>query len=183
MFKPFEIATNQELVNYLAENIYDPWVNTPFEGYVYLGSKKQGAFGERFISSALKNAYTLDVQKPLNTGHDRLVSSVKTEFKFTLASRDCAKRKINIDGFSINHVALSKDWDRLIVCAINPEEFTSYFVYITKEDFIREMNLADPIFKSQQGGDSSNNDDFFIKSIRGCKEFFDRPYIKQLTAW
>ncbi len=179
----FKIGGNQELANYLSQNQFDPWINTSFEGYVNLGSKKQGAFGERFISSVLKNLCSLNVQKPLNSGHDRLVSKIKTEFKFTLASRDCEKHKINVDGFSINHVALLKDWERLIICAINPEEFNSYFVYITKQDFIDEMKLADPVFKSQQGGNPSNNDDYFIKSIKGCREFFNRPYIKQLTAW
>ena len=119
----------------------------------------------------------------MNQGHDRLVDCIKAEFKFTLASRDCVKRKINPDGFSINHVAVRKDWERLVVCAVNPEGYDSHLVYITKEDFIAEMQLAEPIFKSQQGGDSSNNDDFFIKSISGCREFFARPYIKPITLW
>ena len=183
MFNAFEVASNEALINYIDENTYDPWKGTPFEGYVFLGSKKQGAYGERYIAHALKSIYNLNVQKPENTGHDRIVNDVKTEFKFTLASRDCSKQKINVDGFSINHVALSKDWDRLVICAINPDGFNSHFVYITKDDFISEMNLANPIFKSQQGGGSSNNDDFFIKSISGCREFFDRTYIKQIAVW
>lgn len=183
MFSPFELASHKDLRSYILDNTYDPWVGTPFEGYVFLGSKKQGAYGERFIAHALANTYTLEVQKPLNTGHDRLINDIKCEFKFTLASRDCVKRIINVDGFSINHVALKKDWERLVICAINPSDHQSHLVYITKEDFISEMQLSEPVFKSQQGGDTSNNDDFFIKSIKGIREFFDRSYIKDITSW
>jgi len=183
LFNPFEIANQSELQSYIYDNTFDPWDHTPFKGYVYLGSKKQGAFGERFIASSLSTIYNLDVVKAVNSGHDRIVNCIKAEFKFTLASRDCGKRKINPDGFSINHVAIQKDWERLIVCAVNPEGYDSHLIYITKEDFIAEMQLAEPIFKSQQGGDSSNNDDYFIKSISGCKTFFDRPYIKSINTW
>ena len=183
MFSPFEIANDNFLRLYLEENVYDPWKGTPLEGYVFLGTKTKGSYGERFISNALERLYGLDIQPPEKTGHDRIVGGIKTEFKFTVAHRDCAKQRVNIDSFAINHVALTKDWERLVICAINPIENESHLVFITKDDFIAEMALDVPLFKRQQGGKKSNNDDFCLTGKRACSRFFKRPYIKTLDLW
>ena len=187
MFNLFEVAADPAVRNYINQNLYDPWTNTPFEGYVHLGSKKQGTYGEKFISTALQSL-SFVVEPPLNTDHDRKVGRtsdqlLKTEFKFSLAQRDCKKQIVKPDVFSINHMALSKDWDRMIFCGINPHGHTSPFIFITKEDFISEMQLSQPVFKPQQSGKKGGNDDYIIQGSTGIKQFLDRPYIYPITAW
>lgn len=187
MFNLFEVAAEPSVRQYIDANLYDPWVNTPFQGYVFLGAKKQGTYGERFISAALQKL-GLFIDAPLNTGHDRQVGLskdqlIKTEFKFSLAQRDCEKQIVKPDVFSINHMAISKDWDRMIFCGINPQPHQSPFIFITKEDFIAEMQLSEPVFKPQQSGKNGGNDDYIIQGIRGIREFLNRPYIQQITAW
>lgn len=183
MLDLFLAADSGELRDYIEDNTYDPWKGTSFEGYVFLGSKKQGAYGERFIARLLSVWYGLDVQPPENPGHDRIVGGIKTEFKFTIAHRDCAKQRVNADSFAINHVAFAKDWERLVICAINPIENDSHLVYITKDDFAAEMASDDPVFKRQQGGSKSMNDDFCVAGKIGCTKLFQRPYIKGIDLW
>lgn len=187
MIDLFEVAADTSVREYIDANLYDPWTNTPFEGYVLLGSKKQGTYGERFISAALQKLGFI-VKDPLNAGHDRLVSLSedplkKAELKFSLAQRDCKKQIVKPDVFSINHMAISKDWDRMIFCGINPQSHESPFIFITKEDFIAEMQLSEPVFKPQQSGKKGGNDDYIIQGLKGIREFLDRPYIQPITAW
>ena len=183
LFSPFEIANDNSLRLYLEENVYDPWKGTPLEGYVFLGTKTKGSYGERFISNALERLYGLDIQPPENTGHDRIVGGIKTEFKFTVAHRDSSMQRVKVNCFAVNHVSFGKDWERMVICAINPIENDSHLVYITKDDFIAEMALDAPLFKRQQGGKNSDNDDFFLRGITDCLQFFQRPYIKTLDLW
>ena len=188
MFDFCKVGNDPALSGYINSNLFDPWTSSPFAGYVYLGSKKMGSYGERYISTALINL-GFDVIKPLNTDHDRQVrktpseSFIKTEFKFSLAQRDCVKSTVKPNVFSINHMALHKDWERMIFCGINPQNTNSHLIFITKEDFIAEMNLTDPVFKPQQSGKKGKNDDYIVQGLQGIKQFLDRPYIKQLAAW
>ena len=89
-------------------------------------TKDKGRFGELFVEKLLLSAGRT-VEKPTNTGHDRIIDGRKTEIKFSLAHSPTCKIKghedkklITPDQFSLNHIAVEKDWDSFIFCCINP---------------------------------------------------------------
>ena len=175
-----DFTQQNSLRTYIEDNTFDPWVGTGLEGYVFLGSKKQGAYGERFMSEFLESI-GLVVQSPVNPGHDRIVTGVRTEFKFSVAKRDCKKQCINEDAFTFNHLAVKKDWERVILCGMNPG--MSHMIWFTKQDFIDELALDKPLFKRQQGGKDGGNDDWCLASALAFRRLLDRPYIRQIHEW
>jgi len=46
----YSIFEDGSLQDYINQNAQDPWVGTPFEGYVFLSPKQKGEFGEKFVS-------------------------------------------------------------------------------------------------------------------------------------
>lgn len=96
-----------KLRTYIDSNVHDPWEDTPFKGYVYMSPKQKGEFGERFVSSYMMNAdHIVKRAKTSTAGHDRVIDDIRTEIKFSLATRN-KKGGVNEDQFIINHV--SKD--------------------------------------------------------------------------
>ena len=123
------------LQDYISQNAQDPWVGTPFEGYVFMSPKQKGEFGERFVSKFFENmSCNVKRAKTSTAGHDRVIDDILTEIKFAVATRD-KKGGVCVDKFIINHVSVGKDWERLIFCGINPNEGDVRFVFITKADF------------------------------------------------
>ena len=98
------------LQDYIGQNAKDPWVNTPFEGYVHMSPKQKGEFGERFVSKFFKDVLLCDVKraKSSTSGHDRIIDSILTEIKFSLATRD-KNGGVTTDSFIINHVSKDKE--------------------------------------------------------------------------
>lgn len=125
----------------------NPWVGTPLERYYSLDPKNKGSQGEK-IASAILTYLGYNVQPPINTGHDRLINGVKTEIKFSAAS----KRNFNWQ-FTFNHIGFEKDWDNIIFVGINGD-LNIHIVKYTKD------NLPKELLNHQQGGSKSNNDDF-----------------------
>ena len=165
------------LSTYIKSCLNDPWVNTPYEGYVYLTPKQKGHYGELFVSEFMENMLcTVDAAPSSTAGHDRVIDGIRVEIKFSLAVRKGGRVKPNT--FVINHVSVGKDWERLIFCGINPEGMTMF--YITKEDFITELNRDDSLFHHQQGGKTVNNDDYMCTNV---SEFSKREYVSPITAW
>ena len=131
------------------ENKNKKWKNTIFEKYYILGTRPKGDFGELFVKKYLSmKGYQITKRK--NTGHDCLVDGIKTEIKFSL------------EGL-INHVAIHKDWERIIFCFIKMPEEDSLFLYMEKSDFIQHINSNDSVFDRQQGGKEGENDDYTCK--------------------
>ena len=50
--------------------------------------------------------------KTSTAGHDRIISSILTEIKFSLATRN-KKGGVKKDSFIINHVSRDKDWEEI----------------------------------------------------------------------
>ena len=46
----YNLAKNDEIQDYIQNNLYDPWIGSPFEGYRYMGNKQKGELGERLVS-------------------------------------------------------------------------------------------------------------------------------------
>lgn len=153
------------LRSYVESNLSDPWVGTPFEGYVFMSPKQKGEFGERFVSKFMETMLCEVKRAATSTaGHDRVISNILTEIKFSIATR-AKKGGVIVDKFIINHVSVCKDWERLIFCGINPSEQDIRVFYITKEDFEAHLKSDDCLFNVQQGGQSGGNDDYICTNV------------------
>jgi len=169
-----------DLISYIAQNTVDPWKGTSFEGYVYMSPKQKGEFGERFVSSFFEKKMRSIVKRaPKSTsGYDRVIDGLKTEIKFSLATRDGGK--IKPDSFIINHVSEAKDWDRLVFFGINPKEEDCRFFWFSKEDFVAFLRDDDCCFNVQQGGKKIKNDDYMCTQVAKLRE---QPFIQMITEW
>jgi len=166
-----------DLQDFIKDCLYDPWQGTVHQGYVYLTPKHKGQYGELFVEHFMKEMLC-DVQ-PAETstaGYDRYVDNIKTEIKFSLATRKSGK--IIDNSFVINHVSVNKNWDRLIFCGINKGNMVA--IYFTKEDFKQELLRKDTVFHHQQGGKGGENDDYMCTDI---PTLINRDYVKQITEW
>ena len=152
-----------------------------FKDYHKLGNKQKGVAGEYFVENIMKKMGS-EVVPPTHTDHDRIIDGYKTEIKFSLAVSK--GNDIIDDKFIINHVAVSKDWDRSIFCGINPQSSKSDRVqmyFFNKEDFRNYMSTEiNPIFKHQQSGKKGGNDDFICANF---KEFVKLPFTKKIDLW
>ena len=158
------------LRSYIDNNLKDPWVGTPFEGYVFMSPKQKGEFGERFVSKFMENMLCEVKRAATSTaGHDRVIDNILTEIKFALATR-ARKGGVVVDKFIINHVSVCKDWERLIFCGINPSEQDIRVFYITKADFEAHLESDDCLFNVQQGGQNGGNDDYICTNVAALME-------------
>lgn len=174
------IFEDSDLLGYIESNLQDPWKGTPFEGYVFMSPKQKGEFGERFVSKMMTLAgHEVKRAKTSTAGHDRVISGIRTEIKFSLATRD-KKGGIYGDKFIINHVSVCKDWERLIFCGINEQEGDARIVWFSKEDFADHMKSEDCMFNPQQAGKSGGNDDYICTNIKKLLEF---DFVKDIKEW
>lgn len=178
----YDVANTTELQEYKNKNLFDPWIGTSLEGYRYMNNKQKGAFGEKYVQIVMES-FGHDV-KPAATstaGHDRVINGILTEIKFSVTKTNTPKRTLTEDDFTINHVAVGKDWERLIFFGVNkdPSKFRAKFM--TKEQFVRALEETDFI-TSQQGGKKSGNDDWMISGKRLCK-MMESKYMQDLTEW
>lgn len=182
-----DVAKNVDLIEYIDTNLYDSWQGTAFQGYRHLGSKQKGNYGESFVSKlfSLHNR-RVEPGKENNGGHDRIIDGYLTEIKFSLAHTDHKKKCIKPNTFTMNHVSLEKDWERLVFVGINPEPHESYAKFITKQDFARLLNdETETFFKyfsRQQGGKKSTNDDY-ISSEAKLRKLLESEYMRDITEW
>ncbi len=177
MTQAFTIAADPVLTDYITSCNFDPWTQTSLRGYVFLGSKRQGAYGEKYVSLLLASK-GFDVKPPTNTGHDRIVDGIKTEIKFSVAIRDNKTKQAKPNSFIINHAAEEKDWQRLIFCGINPDG-TYVLRFFTKEDFSKEIKSSERVFKRQQNGEQGTNDDYCCP----VEKLLDKSWFQPISAW
>lgn len=172
------IFEDGSLQDYINQNVQDPWIGTHFEGYVFMSPRHKGIFGERFVSKyfVLRGS---KVEKPKNTGHDRIIDDKFSEIKFSLATRG-KKGKINEDQFIINHVSKCKDWERLVFFGINPSEEDCRLFWFSKEDFIQHLESDKCLFEPQQAGKTGGNDDYICKNINKLRSM---PFVKSIDQW
>ena len=112
-----EIVTS-DLREFIKENQGDPWIGTPFEGYVYLENGQKGTFGEMFVENYMKHLGFTIGKRTVMSVTIAFIDGKKIEIKFSLANKvNGVPRK---DRYLINHISLSKDWDRLVFFGINP---------------------------------------------------------------
>ena len=147
---------DNSIKNYITEN---PWKNTPYEEYYSINNKTKGAVSEIILENILKNIFNFNVSERINEGHDRIVNNIKTEFKFSLATKRNIKHQ-----YMFNHIALEKDWDRIIFCGINGDLQVD-LVWFTKDEIKKILNDLN-YFNHQQGGEKSQNDDYMSTGLK-----------------
>ena len=113
-----------------------------------------------------------------NSGHDRIIDGYKTEIKFSLS--------VKKDHFMFNHLACHKDWERLILLGINPNDhFQMNWMY--KKDFVENIKYIDDInsdicvFKYQQGGKKTKNDDYIFSS--NYSKLKNAKILQEMNTW
>jgi hypothetical protein len=175
------IFSDGSLRNYIDNNLKDPWVGTPFAGYVYMSPKQKGEFGERFVSKYLTDICEFDIKKAKTStaGHDRIITGIESEIKFALSTRN-KNGGVTKDKFIINHVSVCKDWKRLIFCGINEREADMRLVWFSKEDFIEHLNSDKCLFNVQQGGKGGGNDDYICTNVSSLLEC---SFVKGIFEW
>lgn len=176
----YSIFEDGSLQDYINQNAQDPWVGTPFQGYVFMSPKQKGEFGERFVSKYFESkGNEVKRAKTSTAGHDRIIDGIMTEIKFSVATRN-KTGGVNEDQFIINHVSKNKDWQRLIFFGINPIENNCCFFWFTKEDFIEHLKSDECTFASQQGGKSIGNDDYICTKVNKLKSM---SFAKSMNQW
>tara|TARA_R100000008_G_C3559069_1_gene154994 strand:+ start:75 stop:656 length:582 start_codon:yes stop_codon:yes gene_type:complete len=179
-----------KILNQTNEN----WEQDPlFSNYHKLSTKNKGMLGEYALQRYMEQRGH-NVQPAQNLGHDRIIDSIKTEIKTSLATS--RGDWIDKDKFIANHVSKEKDWDRLIWFGVNPmpewgnmkirkndklewERFR--IVFMEKQDFINYMNSSgSKLFKPQQGGKAIENDDYMCTNFL---KFLQLPFVRNISEW
>jgi len=176
----FEIANTDSLQEYISQNLYDPWIDTPFKGYRYMDNKQKGELGERYATLMLEHlGHNVEMPHSSTAGYDRIVNGIKTEIKFSLAHTDNKKKCLKKDMFTLNHVSHGKDWERLLFVGINREPEDMRIGWMTKEDFSKACSLY---FGSQQGGKKVQNDDYLCAG-KNLIRLIESEYMNDITEW
>ena len=177
------------LQDFLFQNLKDPWIGTPFQGYVNVDPKQKGEFGEEFVERfAKRSGFSVDRAPTSTAPYDRIIGGYRTEIKFSLAYKSNAGKAgalwplgIVPNRFMINHVAKGKEWDRLIfVCINGPEEKDWIVKWFKRDDFITHLNSKECLFRTQQGGKKGGNDDYICQH---GERLIEQPWVKDFSEW
>lgn len=182
----WNIAKSDIHRQYINENLIDPWIGTPFEGYRNLGNKQKGEYGERLVYDFFRRNGAIVSKPPTSTsGHDIVVNNIRVEIKFALSHTNNKLGTIKQDTFIINHVAIGKDWERLLFVGINENILDTRAKFMEKNTFIEMFkNQTDfyKYFNVQQGGTHGNNDDF-ISADKKLYNLLKSDYVKDISEW
>jgi hypothetical protein len=179
------IFEDGSLQDFILQKTQDPWIGTPFERYVFMASKTMGEFGESFVSKYFEIMGSKVERAETSTdGYDRVIDGILTEIKFSLANRAYKKgiAYAKKDQFMINHLAKGKNWDRVVIFAINPVFEESHLVWFNKEDFINNVDKGDCGIQKQQGGDPADNDDYFCTN-NNITKLVQCDWVKSVKEW
>jgi len=152
-----------ELQRFIKSKLADPWMNTDFEGYVYLHNSAKGKLGENYAERILNQGGFCVGPAPSSTsGYDRSVNEKKCEIKFSLATRNKKNNHTtDKDSFMINHVSKGKDWDFLLFIGINVNPHDIRIIWFNRDDFKGHFKDGkSTCFGTQQGGKNIKNDDY-----------------------
>lgn len=185
----FNLKVDTPKLRQINENaVFNPWEDTLFENYVYATLGAKGEFGEQYVSDVMESNGCV-VESRSNTGHDRTIDGHKVEIKFGLSQRDNKKRKLLRGWYTFNHIALQKDWDRIILAGIySPDEVEkSTFIWLTKDDIreaLEEQEKTDhrTYFSRQQSGNKGNNDDYITGHGR-FNRLLASKYCRSMETW
>ena len=169
----------------------DAWRKSKFYAWQSQGNKQKGITGENMIAEYLTDAgYINDKQGGGSASYDLCFNGVKIEVKTSFAMKD--KGTIVADKFKWQHVGIDKDFDYIVFLGINAEQDLMKVRRGWRED-IEEVNIlwfskkdiekfiSEGSMTIQQGGASSDNDDYwtsanFFKEINYGKDYKEIPF-------
>ena len=180
----FHLAADKQLQEYIKCHIVDLWHGTPFYGYRFMENAQKGIFGEMLVTKKMVELGS--VVKPKLKGkksdYDRIIDDVKTEIKFSVSGMDLKSMSIKKDSFMINHVSVSKSWERLIFMGVNhPSNGDSVCYWMNKKDF-KESLALEGAWKAQQAGQSGGNDDYITSTV-GLRKLVSEGVFKDISTW
>jgi hypothetical protein len=182
----WHIAKSDIHRQYIEQNLIDPWIGTPFEGYRNLGNKQKGEYGERLVYDFFRRNGANVKKPPTSTsGHDVIVNEMLVEVKFALSHTNNKLGTIKHDTFIMNHVAIGKDWQRLLFIGINESITETRAKFMEKKTFIelyKDQIEFNKYFSVQQGGTHGNNDDF-ISADRKLYRLLNSDHVKDISEW
>lgn len=76
------LVANDRTRELLVPKEVNPWIGSPFEWLMSLPSRSRGAAGEAIVANWLAIS-GCNVEKPMNSGHDRLINGHKVEIKLS----------------------------------------------------------------------------------------------------
>ena len=192
-----ELSNDNELKDSIKINLFDPWINTLFEGYVFLDPKQKGNYGELFVTKCMIfRGYKVDKTKKNNGPYDRYISRkpienltvseknymIPTEIKFSLAQKDVKTKSIKKNTFVINHIGIGKHWERLIFVCINGENekdwLIKWFSKVDLENYLKHNTL----FSRQQGGKNGGNDDWMCSGYNAI-QLIKESWVHDIRNW
>lgn len=186
-----EIATSDKMQKFYEGVLHQNWVGTNWEAHARVPNKAKGSAGETIVKNYLLANGNI-IKPRINEGHDALCNGKKIEIKFSMAKSTKSKKGclIQPNNWMFNHIEMGKDWDILILVGINPpknwnkaentgdwEEET--ILLVKKEDLLKIYKTKKwyEIFRRQQGGEKSNNDDWLIDNKIRIEKFMELPFV------
>lgn len=174
MNKIYQTAlSDPELFNYASNAINNPYKGTILEPYDCLQPTQKGKYGEEFIKKVcLLLGYSFTPRQ--NKQHDLVIAGKKAEIKFSV---EYSK------GFRFNHIAASKDFDRLVVIGVN-KTLEPEIKFFEKSEVITIINERMFKIKRQQNGKKGSNDDWMITpDIDLWNTIVSHPFAKDFSEW
>jgi len=152
------------------------WEGTPLEDYEKLGAKAKGKYGEGVVKFIFENyGFKVNPHEKENDSYDLIIDGIKTEVKFSGATDR------NYDWqFTFNHIAMEKDWERLVLMGVNGD-LQYKLIWFTKDE-VAEIMECKSFLNHQQGGKYSKNDDFMCTSNKATK-LMNHVYAKTVNQW
>lgn len=172
-----------DVAEFIEQNQNKLWEDTIYDGYHSIGNRAKGDLGENWVKSYMQElGHEVEDASGSDKGgpYDLVIDGYKTEVKFSLAVADNKKDMIKPDQFTINHVAVTKEWERFIFVGINPD-LTERIAWMTKKDFENVLKET-KLFSKQQGGKNGTNDDWMCTGKKPVK-WIESKYARDISEW
>jgi len=186
-----KIAISDEMQKFYSDAIHQNWSGTKWEAHANVSNKAKGSAGEIIIKKYLLANNNI-IKQRLNDGHDVICNGHKLEIKFSMAKSTKSKNGslIQPNNWMFNHIEMGKDWDHLLLVGINPpkkwkkannsEDWEEETILLVKKEDLQKIFKTEKwfeIFRRQQGGEGSENDDWLIDSQARLKKFMELAFV------
>jgi hypothetical protein len=151
----------------LKQTDQDPYINSPFSVFKNMSSRRKGAAFERIFEEYMVDLGA-DVQKPVNSEHDRIVNGVKVEIKGSTLWGEGSH-------FRFQQIRANQDYDIIVFISVFPDRIE--FHCADKETAMKKLQIQDEEgnwVHNQHGGKTKNSGTFFIDCFPNEVDWMDR---------
>ena len=186
-----KIETSEKMQKFYEEVVHQNWAGTNWEAHARVPNKAKGSAGETIVKKYLLANGNI-IKPRINEGHDAICNDKKLEIKFSMAKSTKSKSGslIRPNCWMFNHIEMGKDWDILILVGINPPknwykaentgDWEEEIILLVKKEDLQKIYKTEKwyeIFRRQQGGEKSNNDDWLIDSTARFEKLMQLPFV------